>query len=153
MAEQVIERIDRDVPLDISHRGVEFVVADGECSSGTIAVTKVDTVDSQRGELSGHGVDLAKKVLRGEASLPQCIRRGVRGGSDTGTAVDELGQQPGHQPGVARIVQLELVDADQGGPPQGLDSFGITQGTNQSGVLDEGAEVLSALGLVPERGQ
>ena len=57
---------------------------------------------------------------------------------------DELAQQPGHHHRVARVVELELVDAEQVGAAEELDGVLVAERADERGVLDERAEVLPA---------
>ncbi len=78
---------------------------------------------------------------------------GVAGGGDAGSRGHQLAEHPRHHHGVARIVELEFVDADQGGALQELHRTRIAEGADQGRVLDERAEVLGAGRFVPERGE
>jgi hypothetical protein len=64
-----------------------------------------------------------------------------------------LAEQPGHQHGVAGIVQLELVDGQQPVAGQPAHRLGETERADQVGVLDEGPVRLRAGHGMPERCQ
>ena len=66
---------------------------------------------------------------------------------------DQFGQQPRHQPGVARVVELELVDAQQRGAGEQLHRGAVAERADQRGVFDERAEVLPSRRHVPQRGK
>ena len=66
---------------------------------------------------------------------------------------DELGEKASHQAGVARVIQLELVDADELGTREQGEGLLIAERADQRRVLDEGAEVLALRGELPEGGE
>ncbi len=109
-----------------------------------VAVPVVDAVDRDDLELGGQRVDLAQEVLGGEAALAERVRRGCsrspRPGSRTRPA-RSAGLDI--EPGVARVVELELVDRDAGRRRcSSSTAFAVADRADQRGVLDEGAEVL-----------
>ncbi len=55
---------------------------------------------------------------------------------------DQLGQQPGHHHRVARVVEFELVDAQEVRAAEEFDRVLVAEGADERGVLDERAEVL-----------
>ncbi len=111
----------------------------------------VEAVDAQDLELRRERVDLAQEVLRGEPPLAERVRRRVGCRGDARPGRDELRQQARHEPGVARVVQLELVDRDEGRTLEQLHRVRVPDRADERGVLDERAEVLAAGREVPER--
>ena len=104
----------------------------------------VGSVDADRLEARGHRVDLAQEVLRGEAPLAQGVRRRVRCRREAGARRHQLAEQACHHHRVARIVEFELVDAEQIRPAEQVDGVLVAEGAHERGVLDERAEVLPA---------
>ena len=117
------------------------------------AVAEVLAVDPDDVELVRQHLDLAGEVDGGEAAVAEGARKGVgrRGQLDAG--VGQLTHQPGHQHRVARIVQLEFVDAHQLVVAQRIYRLTKGQRADQVGVFDEGAESLRPGNGVPQRRQ
>ena len=116
-------------------------------------VTEVRTVDPQRGEPIGQPLDLPAELVGGEPALTELVRQRVRGGRQEHAGVGELAEQPGHQHGVARIVEFELVDGQQPVTGQPLHRFAEPERSDQMGVLDEGAVRLRSGYGMPQRRQ
>lgn len=113
-------------------------------------------VDAQRAEVGGQALDLAQEVDRRETALAELAREGVGGGGQGHTGVDELAEQGRHENGVAGVVELELVDAQQPVAGEGLDGLLEAQGADEVRQLDEGAERLERglrRGGVPQGGE
>ncbi len=104
-----------------------------------LAVPVVGAVDAQHLEPGRERLDLAEEVLGREPALAQRLGQRVRGRRERHPGVADLAQQPGHQHRVARVVELELVDADQPHAGQRPDGRGEPERTDQVGVLHEGA--------------
>lgn len=66
---------------------------------------------------------------------------------------DEPAEQSGDEHGVARVVQLELIDAQQAVVRKRLDRGGKPESAHQVGDLDERAVGLGARGGMPESGK
>src|SRR5690606_14043632 len=96
-------------------------------------------VHAQGLEAVGERLDLALEVLGGEPALAERVGQRVRRRGERDAAVGELAHETGHQRGVARVVELELVDADELLGAQGLDRLVEAEGPHEVGVLDEGA--------------
>src|SRR5690606_20019946 len=123
---------------------------------GQPAVAVVLAVDAQGAEVGRQALDLAQEVGRREAALAQLAGQRVGGGGERDARLDQLAEQGGHEHRVARVVEFELVDAQQAVPGGGADPLREARGAAQVGQLREGAERLEG-GLggrgVPERGQ
>ena len=78
-----------------------------------VATAVVEAVDPQRLEVRRERVDLAEEVGRGEAALAERVRWRVGRRGHPGAARHELAEEPRHEHRVARVVELELVDADE----------------------------------------
>ena len=104
-------------------------------------------------ELVGQDLDLALEVLRREAPLAERARQGVGGRHQAHAGVGQLAHEPGHQHGVPRVVELELVDAHERVLLQGVHRAPERERAHQVGVLHERAERLGPGGRVPRRGQ
>ena len=104
------------------------------------AVPVVLAVDAQHLEPRGERLDLPEEVLGREAALTERSGQGVRRRRDRDVAVSELTQESRHQHGVARVVELELVDADQVLVAERLDGRGEPERSDEVRVLDERAE-------------
>ena len=157
MGDELVEAVERDAVTAGRERlgGVRHgrVVADRLGVALGVAAAVVEPVDPQRLEVGGQRVDLAQEVGGGEPALAERVRRRVRGGGDAGAARHELAEEAGHEHGVARVVELELVDADEPRPAQQLDRLRVAERADERRVLDEGAEVLRPVRDVPERGE
>ncbi len=97
-----------------------------------------------------------RKSADGEPALAELARQGVGGGGERHARVDQLAEQGGDEDGVARVVELELVDAQQAVAGQGLDRLLEAEGADQVRQLHEGAERLErglGRGGVPEGGE
>lgn len=130
--------------------------ANGSRRLGQPAVAVVLAVDAQRVEAGGEALYLAQEVGGREPALAELARQGVGGGGERHARVDQLAEQGGDQDRVARVVQLELVDAQEAVAGERLDRLLEAEGADQVGQLDEGAEGLEGGfggGGVPERGQ
>ena len=127
------------------------VVPRDERGLGRVAAPVVEAPDPDGGEPVGQPLDLAEEVGGGEAPLPQGVRRRVGGRPDAGAALHELAEQPRHEHRVARVVELELVDRDEGRAGQQADGLRVAERADEGRVLDEGAEVLAPGREVPER--
>ena len=110
------------------------------------AVPVVRPLDPHGGENACQRVDFAQKVLCREAALTELLRQGVRGGGHRDAALDELGQHPRDQRGVARVIEFELVDAHHGVGAEQLDAFGESEHAGELGEFTEGGERLGVLG-------
>lgn len=97
-------------------------------------------------EVRRHRVDLAEEVLCREAPLAERIRRGVGRRGQLRARGDELAQQAGHHHRVTRVVELELVDAQQLRTAEQLDRLLVADRAHERRVLDERAEVLPPAG-------
>jgi hypothetical protein len=122
-------------------------------SGAGAAVPEVLAVDPDDVELVRQHLDLALEVHRGEPAVAQGTRQGVGRGRKLDAGVGQFTHQPGHQDCVARIVQLELINADQLVAAERIHCLTEGQGAHQVGVLNERAEGLGTRGGVPERGQ
>ena len=120
---------------------------------GQAAVPVVRSVHPQRAELRGQCLDLPAEVVGGESALAELLRQRVRGGGQVHPCVGELGEQPRHQGGVARIVELELVHREQPVSGQSLDGRSKAEHAHQLGDLAERAVRLGAWHGVPQRRQ
>ena len=100
----------------------------------------VRPVDADRVENSCERVDFAQEVLRGEPALPQLLGQRVRCRGHRHPALDQLRQQPRDQRGVARVVQLELVDAHHDVVGQQFDALDEAENPGQLGELAERRE-------------
>ncbi len=118
-----------------------------------IAAAVVEPVDAHDLELRRQRIDLAQEVLCGEAPLAERVRWSVGRRCEPGTGCDEVAQKARHQPGVAGIIQLELVDADQRCALQQSDRRLVAERAHESRELDERAEVLASGRRMPERGE
>jgi len=119
------------------HRRAHDVVGHATRVGDRRAVAVVLAVDPQHLEPGGQRLDLAPEVLRGEAALTERVGQRVRRRGQGHAAVGQLAQEPGHQDGVARVVELELVDGDQPVRREGLDGRGEAEGTDEVRVLHE----------------
>ena len=63
---------------------------------------------------AGQPLDLAQEVGGGEPALAELAGQRVGGGGERDAGLAQPAEQGGHQHGVAGVVQLELVDAQQG---------------------------------------
>lgn len=99
-------------------------------------------VDAQRAEVRRQALDLAQEVGGREPALAELARERVGGGGERDARLDQLAEQRRDQDGVARVVQLELVDAQQPVPGEGPHRLLEAEGADQVGQLDEGAEGL-----------
>jgi hypothetical protein len=88
-------------------------------------------------------LDLAHEIGRGEPALTELAGQRVGGGGECNARVDELAEQGGDQDGVAGVVELELVDAQQPVAGQGLDGLLEPEGADEVGQLHERAERLA----------
>ena len=123
---------------------------------GQTAVAVVLAVDAQRAEVRGQALDLAQEVGGGEAALAELAGQRVGGGGERHARVDQLAEQGGDEDGVARVVQLELVDAQQPVAAEGLHGLLEAERADEVGQLDEGAERLElgrGRGGVPQGGE
>ena len=111
-----------------------------------VAVPVVGPVDSHRAENACQRADLAHEILRCEAALAELLWQGVRRRGHRHPARDQFGQQPRDQRGVARVVQLELVDAHHDIVGQQIDALDEAEYPGQLGQLAERRECLSAPG-------
>ena len=111
----------------------------------------VRPLDAHRGEHRRQRVDLPQEVLRGEPALTQLLGQRVGGGRDRDATLDELGQQPRHQRGVAGVVELELVDADQHVVGEQLDALDEPEHARQLSELTERGERPLGLGGPAQR--
>jgi hypothetical protein len=115
-----------------------------------VAATVVESVDAESRELRRERVDLAQEVLGGEAALAESVRRRVGCRGHARAARGELPEKTRHDPGVSRVVELELVDAEQRRALEHARGTRVPERPDEGGVLDEGAEVLAAGRRVPE---
>lgn len=99
-------------------------------------------VDPQWPEVGGEALDLAEEVDGGEAALAELAGQGVGGGGERHARFDQLAEQAGDEDGVARVVELELVDAEEPVLAEGLHRLLEAERADQIGQLDEGAEGL-----------
>ena len=136
--EQVAEVVEGRVRSP-TRRGPDLVVVEPVGVGDDRPVPVVVAVDAQDLEPGGERLDLTQEVLGGEPALSQRSGQGVRRGGERDPAVGELAQQAGHQDGVARVVQLELVDADEAPGGEGLDGGQEAEGADEVGVLHERA--------------
>lgn len=123
---------------------------------GQAAVAVVLAVDAQGAEVRRQTLDLAQEVGRREPALAELARQRVGGGGEGDARVDELAEQGRYEDGVAGIVQLELVDAQQTVARKGLDRLLEAEGADEVRQLHEGAERLErglGRGGVPEGGE
>ena len=133
--------------------GDDHLVRHGRRCRRQAPVPVVLALDPDDGEVGRQPLDLAPEVVRGEAPLTQRVRQRVRRGGEPDAAVDELAQQARHEHGVAGVVELELVHADQAEPGQPLDGPAEAQRADEMGVLDERPEGRRPRGGVPQRGE
>ena len=84
-------------------------------------------------------MDLAAEVLGGEPSLAELVGQRVGRGGQVHPGLGQLAEQPGHQHGVAGIVELEFVDGQQPVPGQPPDGLVEPERADQVGVFDERA--------------
>ena len=147
MPEQAGEVVERGArhPGDRVAHGV-VVQAGGVGDDRALPV--VLPVDAQHLEPPREVLDLAKEVVGGEPPLAEGLGQRVGRGGQRDAAVGELAQQPGHQDGVARVVELELVDAHQPAARERVDGRPEAEGTDEVRVLDERAV---GGGLGPDR--
>ena len=87
-------------------------------------------------------VDFTQEVLRGEPPLAQLLGQRVRRRRHRHPAFHQLRQQPRDQRGVARVVELELVDAHHDVIGQQLDALDEAEHPGQLGQLAERGERL-----------
>ena len=116
-------------------------------------VPEVGAVHAEGGEPVGQPTDLAAELVRREPALAQLAGQRVGGRGEEHAGVGQLTEQPGHQHGVAGIVEFEFVDGQQPVAGQPLHRFPEAQRADQVGVLDEGAVGLRSRHRVPERCQ
>ncbi len=109
-----------------------------------VAVPIVGSLDAHRGENRSESVDFTQEILRGEAALAQLLGQRVRRRRHRHPALDELGEQPRDQRGVAGVVQLELVDAHHHVVGQQFDALDEAEHPGQLGQLAERREGLRA---------
>ena len=114
----------------------------GRRGLGQTAVAVVLAVDAQRAEGCGQALDLAQEVGCGEPALAELARECVGGGGQRDPGVHQFAEQGGDEYGVARVVQFELVDAQQPVAAQGLHGLLEAERADQVRQLDEGAEGL-----------
>ena len=141
---------------ELVHAAGHGVLGDRGGRRGQVAVAVVGPVHAQHLEARRQRLDLAQEVGGGEAALAELVRQRVGGRGQLHAAVGQPGEQRGDQDGVAGVVELELVDADQREVGQPLHRGGEAEGADQAGVLDEravGLLLARRRGLVPERGQ
>src|SRR5699024_5862664 len=136
--EQGVEAVERGL-VHLVAAAHHLVLGQRRDLGGAVAATVVLPVDPQHLEALGHRLDLPQEVLCREPSLAERIGEGVRGRHDRDAPVGELPDQPGHQQGVPRVVELELVDAHQHGLAQQVDRPLEPERADQVGVLHEGA--------------
>ncbi len=125
-------------------------------SLGQAAVAVVLAVDAQRAEVGGQALDLAQEVGRREPALAELAGQRVGGGRERHARLDQLAEQRGDEHGVAGVVQLELVDAQQTVAAERLHGLLEPERTDQVGQLHEGAERLErglGRGGVPQGGE
>jgi hypothetical protein len=103
------------------------------------AVPVVLAVDAQHLEAGGERLDLAQEVVGREPPLAQRSGQRVGRRRECHAAVGELAQQTRHQHGVARVVELELVDAHQLARRERLDGGEEPERADEVRVLDERA--------------
>jgi hypothetical protein len=140
-------------PVELARGRIEFGFRQRVCRSGELPGTVVLAVDAVDLELIGQRLNLTQEVLSGEAPLPQRPGQGVRCRDDLHPGVGELTHQPGHEHGVAGIVEFEFVDADEFHLRQVVASPGEAQGPDEVRVFDEGAESRRLLVGMPGRSQ
>ena len=118
-----------------------------------VAVPVVRAVHPDGLEDARHLADLPHEVLRREAPLPQLLGQGVGRGRHTDAGRRQLGEQAGDEHGVARVIELELVDAQHGVARELLDRPVEAERTHHVRQLDERAERLRLGTVVIDRGQ
>ncbi len=112
------------------------------------AVPVVRSLDAHGGENACQRVDFAQEVLGGEPALAELLGQRVGGRRNRDPTLDQLGQQPRDQRRVARVVELELVDADHHVVGQQVDALEEAEHPGQLGELAERRERLGVLGGV-----
>ena len=115
------------------------------------AMPKVRTVDPDDVEVCRQPLNLPEKVSCGKTFLAQTVREGVGRSGQHDARLGESLQQRRHQHGVAGIIELELVDADQSVTGQPVDGVRETEGADQVCQLDECPKELRPRGRVPQR--
>ncbi len=91
-------------------------------------------------KIAAKSVDLPQKVLRGEAALSELLGQRVRRRRDRHPPLDQVGQQPRHQRRVARVVEFELVDADDDVVGEQVDAFDEAENPCELGEFAECCE-------------
>ncbi len=158
MPQHGVEVVDRDLTAALSTDGcrgrLECVVGDRDGVALDIPSPVVEAVDAHDVEPGSEGVDLAQKV----AARRSGPRRARSGGVLEVAAMRvplsaKLAEHPGHHHRVARVVELELVDRDEGRAGEQLHGLLVAEGADEGGVLDERSVVLAPRGELPERGE
>ena len=139
MRAQRVEVVQRRA-VDLGRPAGHLVVAGRLRRGRQVTVPVVRTLDAHRGEHRRQRVDLTQEVLGGEAPLAQLLGQRVRGRRHRHAALDQRRQQARDQGGVARIVEFELVDAQQHVVRQQLDALHEPEHTRELGEFAERRE-------------
>jgi hypothetical protein len=113
----------------------------------------VGPVHPDRGESRRQPLDLAQEILGSEPILAEPVGQRVRRGRQCHPVLGKTGQQGRDQDGVARVVQLELVDGEQPHAMQCLHKILEAEGASQVCQLDKGGVRLRRRSLMPQRRQ
>lgn len=132
------------------HVMVEFVIAQRQGRRREAAVAEVLAVDPHHVELIGQNLDLALEVDGGEAAVAQRTRKRVGRRCQLDAGVGQLPHQPGHEDGIARIIKLELVNADELVVAERFNRLAEGERPHEVGVFNKGAKGLRARRRVPE---
>src|SRR5699024_12761301 len=98
-------------------------------------MTVVFAIYPNRFKLICQYLDLTFEILRCETPLPQRTGQCICGSSQLHSCIRELSHQTGHQNGVARVIQLTLVDAHQRVSLADLDRCRRAESTYEMGML------------------
>ena len=152
MLAQLVEVVERGAVDGVGPRN-QLLRGDGLGCGREIAVTVVGAVDANRLEDRAELLDLAQEVLGGEATFPELARKRVRRRDDGHAARGKLREEAGYEHGVARIVELELVDAENAVVGERFDRLVEAESADDVCQLDEGSESLRRRNAVEDRRQ
>ena len=112
-------------------------------------MTEVFTIHTVYFELFGKYLDFTFEVFGGKASFAEGTGQSVGGCYEFDARICEFAHQAGHEDGIAGVVKLEFVNADELVPTERFYGFAEGEGTNQVGVFDEGTEGFGSVNIVP----
>ncbi len=151
---QIAERVLGQHPgwaiLERANPIVKARLAEWNRSFREAPVAIVLTIDAEHVKLVGQHLDFALEVDCRKPAVAQRAWQGIGRRCELHPGVGEFTHQAGHQDRVPRIVELELVDADQRVPAERLNRPPEGQGPDEVCVLDERAERFFAGRRVPK---